>query len=86
VFFLAGGLIIPPVINIIRYFSALLLLFIDLYINIIKSNINISFVVSCFGSSITSGNNNYIISISIVLIRRYFDIMLCVIISSIILS
>jgi hypothetical protein len=86
VFFLAGGSVIPPIINIIRYSSALLLLFINLYIGIIKSNTGISFVVSCSGSGIISGDNSYIISISIVLIGRYLDIILCVIVSSIILS
>jgi hypothetical protein len=43
-------------------------------------------VVSCSSSSITSRNNNYIIGISIVLIGRYLDIILCVEVSSIISS
>jgi hypothetical protein len=68
VFFLAGGLVVPPAISIIRCSSALLLLFIDSYISIIKSNTGILFVVSYSSSSITSRDNNYIISISIGLI------------------
>jgi hypothetical protein len=82
VFFLAGGLVVPLVISIIRCSLALLLLFIDLYISIIKSNTSIFFVVSYSSSSITSRNNNYIISISIGLIGRYLNIMLYIIISS----
>jgi hypothetical protein len=85
-FLLAGGLVIPPAINIIRYSSAFLLLLIDLYISIIKSNTSILFIVSCFSSSIISGNNSYIISISISLIRRYLDIILYVKVGSAILS
>jgi hypothetical protein len=68
VFFLAGGLVVPLAISIIRYFSVLLLLFIDSCISIIKSNTSILFMVSCFGFSITSGDNSCIISASIVLI------------------
>jgi hypothetical protein len=82
VFFLAGGLVIPPAINIIRYFSALLSLLIDSYISIIKSNTGILFVVSCSGSGITSGDSSCIISASIVLIGRYLDVMLYVIVGS----
>jgi hypothetical protein len=86
VLFLAGGLVVPLAINIIGYFLVLLLLFIDSYISIIKSNISILFVVSCSSSSITSGDNNYIIGISIGLIGRYLDVMLCVIVNSAISS
>jgi hypothetical protein len=86
VFFLTGGLVIPLAIGIIRYFLALLLLFIDSYISIIKSNTNILFVVSCSSSSITSRDNSCIISTSISLIGQYLDIMLCVIINSAISS
>jgi hypothetical protein len=68
VFFLAGGLVIPLAISVIGYSSALLLLLIDLCVSVIKSNTNILFVVSCSSSSITSGDNSYIISISIGLI------------------
>jgi hypothetical protein len=85
-FFLAGGLVIPLAISIIGCFLVLLLLFIDLCISIIKSNINISFMVSCSSSSITSGDNSYIISISSSLIGQYLDIILYVKINSIILS
>jgi hypothetical protein len=86
VFFLAGGLIVPLAIDIIKYSSVLLLLLIDLCVSIIKSNTNILFVVSCFSSSIISRDNNYIIGILIILIGRYLDIMLYVVINSIILS
>jgi hypothetical protein len=86
IFFLAGGSIIPLVINVVKYFLVFLSLLIDLYISVIKSNTSISFVVSCFSSSITSGNNSYIISISIGLIGQYLDIMLCIIVNSIISS
>jgi hypothetical protein len=86
VLFLAGGLVVFLVISIIRCFLALLLLFIDLCISIIKSNTSILFVVSCSSSSITSGDNSYIIGISIDLIGRYLDIILYVIVGSVILS
>jgi hypothetical protein len=86
VFFLAGGLVIPPAIGIIGCSSVLLLLLIDLYISIIKSNTGISFVVSCSGSGITSGDNSCIISISIGLIGQYLDIMLYVVVGSIVSS
>jgi hypothetical protein len=86
VFFLARGSVVSLVIGILGYSSVLLSLFIDSYINIIKSNTNISFVVSCSGSSITSGNNNYIISTSIGLIGRYLDIMLYIVVNNIISS
>jgi hypothetical protein len=86
VLFLVGGSVVPPAISVIGCSLALLLLFIDLCVSIVKSNIAISFVVSCSGSSITSGNNSYIISISIGLIGRCLDIMLYVIINSAILS
>jgi hypothetical protein len=86
VLFLAGGSVIPLAISIIRYSLALLLLFIDSYISVIKSNTGILFVVSCSSSSITSGDNSYVISISIGLIGRYLDVMLCVIINSTISS
>jgi hypothetical protein len=86
VFFLAGGLVVLLAIGIIRCSSVLLLLLIDLYINIIKSNTSISFVVSYSSSSITSGNNSCIIDTSIGLIGRYLDVMLYVIISSAISS
>jgi hypothetical protein len=59
VFFLAGGLVVPLAIGIIGCSSALLLLLIDSCIGVIKSNTGISFVVSCSGSSITSGDNSY---------------------------
>jgi hypothetical protein len=68
VFFLAGGLVIPLAINIIRCFLALLLLLIDSCISIIKSNTGLLFVVSCFSSGIISRDNSYIISASIGLI------------------
>jgi hypothetical protein len=68
VFFLAGGLVIPLAISVIGYSSALLLLLIDLCVSVIKSNTNILFVVSCSSSSITSGDNSYVIGISIGLI------------------
>jgi hypothetical protein len=84
-FFLARGLVVPLAIGIIGCSSVLLLLFIDSYISIIKSNISILFVVSCSGSSITSGDNNYIISISIGLIEQYLNVILYVI-SSVISS
>jgi hypothetical protein len=86
VFFFSKNLVVPPAISIIRYFSALLLLFINSYISIIKLNTSILFVVSCSGSSITSGNNSYIISISIGLIGRYLNIMLYVKVNNIISS
>jgi hypothetical protein len=43
-------------------------------------------VVSCSSSGIISGNSSYIIGISIGLIGRYLDVMLCVVISSAISS
>jgi hypothetical protein len=86
VFFLAGGLVVPLAIGIVGCSSALLLLFIDSYVSIIISNASISFVVSCSGSSITSGDNNYIVGISIGLIERYLNVMLCVVIGSAISS
>jgi hypothetical protein len=86
VLFLVGGSIVPLAIGIIRCFLALLLLFIDSYISIIKSNAGVSFVVSCFSSSITSGDNSYIIGASIGLIGRYLDVTLYVIVSSAISS
>jgi hypothetical protein len=86
VFFLAKGLVVPPAISIIRYSLVLLSLLIDLYINIIKSNTGVLFMVSYSSSGITSGDNSYIIGASIGLIGRYLNIMLCVIISSTILS
>jgi hypothetical protein len=86
VLFLAGGSVVPLAIGIIRCFSVLLLLFIDLYVSIIKSNISILFVVSCSSFSITSGDNSYIIGTSIGLIGRYLDVMLYVIVGSIISS
>ena len=85
-FFLAGGLVVPLVIGVIGCSSVLLLLLIDSYISIIKSNIGILFVVSCSSSGIISGNSSYIIGISIGLIGRYLDVMLCVVISSAISS
>jgi hypothetical protein len=86
VFFLVGGSVVPPAIGIIGCFLALLSLFIDSYISIIKSNTSILFVVSCSGSGITSRDNSYIVSISIGLIGRYLDVMLCVMVGSTILS
>jgi hypothetical protein len=86
VFFLAGDSVVPPAISIIGCSSALPSLFIDLYISVIKSNTSVSFVVSCFGSGITSGDNSCIIGISIGLIGRYLDIMLYVVIGSTISS
>jgi hypothetical protein len=82
VFFLAGGSVVPPAISIIGYFLALLSLFINLCISIIKSNTNISFVVSCSSSSITSGDSSYIVGISIGLIGRYLDVTLYVVVGS----
>jgi hypothetical protein len=84
--FLAGGLVILLALGIVGYFSALLLLFIDSYVSIIKSNASISFVVSYSNSGITSGNNSCIIGASIGLIGRYLDIMLCVKVGSAISS
>jgi hypothetical protein len=86
VLFLAGGSVVPLAIGIIRCFSVLLLLFIDLYVSIIKSNTGILFVVSCSSSSITSGDNSCIIGISIVLIGRYLNIMLYVMVGNTISS
>jgi hypothetical protein len=86
VFFLAGGSVVPPAIGIVRCSLVLLSLLIDSYISIIKSNTNISFVVSCSSSGITSGDNSYIIGTSIGLIGRYLDVMLCVIVGSTISS
>jgi hypothetical protein len=86
VFFLAGGLVVPLAISIVRYSLAFLLLLIDLYVSIVKSNIGVLIVVSCSSSSITSGDSNCVIGISIGLIGRYLDVMLCVIISSAVLS
>jgi hypothetical protein len=73
VFFLAGGLIVFLAISVIRYSLVLLLLLIDSCISVIKSNTGILFVVSCSSSSITSGNNSYIIGISIGLIGQYLN-------------
>jgi hypothetical protein len=86
VFFLAGGLVVLLAIGIIRCSLALLLLFIDLYVSIVKSNTGVSFVVSCFGSGIISGDNSCIIGTSIGLIGRYLDVMLCVMVGSAISS
>jgi hypothetical protein len=86
VFFLAGGSVVLLAIGVIGWFLVLLLLLIDLYVSVIKSNTGILFVVSCSSSSITSGDNSYVISISIGLIGRYLDVMLCVIINSTISS
>jgi hypothetical protein len=86
VFFLAGGSVVPPAIGVLGYSSVLLLLFIDSYISVIKSNTSVLFVVSCSGSGVTSGDNNYIISISIVLIERYLNVILYVEVGSVILS
>ena len=86
VFFLAGGLVVPPAIGIVGCSSALLSLFIDSCVSVIKSNTGMLFVVSCFSSSIISRDNSYIIGISIGLIGRYLDIMLCVMINSAISS
>jgi hypothetical protein len=86
VFFLAGGLVVLLAIGIIKYSLAFLLLLIDSCINIIKSNTGMLFIVSCSSSGISSGDDSYIISISIGLIERYLNVMLCVIVSSVILS
>jgi hypothetical protein len=86
IFFLVEGLVVSLVISILGYSLAFLLLFIDLCIDIIKSNTSILFIVSGSGSSITSRDNSYIIGISIVLIGRYLDIMLYIIVSNIISS
>jgi hypothetical protein len=86
VFFLVGGSVVLLAIGVIGWFLVLLLLLIDLYISVIKSNTGILFVVSCSSSSITSGDNSCVISISIGLIGRYLDVMLYVIINSTILS
>jgi hypothetical protein len=86
VLFLVGGLVVPPAIGVVGCSSALLLLFIDLCVSIIKSNTSILFVVSCSSSSIISGDNNCIIGVSIGLIGQYLDIMLYVIVGSIISS
>jgi hypothetical protein len=68
VLFLAGGLVVPPAIGVIGYSLVLLLLLIDSYVSIIKSNTNILFVVSCSSSSITSGDSSCVIGTSIGLI------------------
>jgi hypothetical protein len=86
VFFLAGGLVVPLVIGVVGCSSALPSLFIDLCISVIKSNTGVSFVVSCSGSGITSGDSSYIIGTSIGLIGRYLDVMLYVIVGSTISS
>jgi hypothetical protein len=86
VFFLAGGSVVPLAIGVVGCSLALLLLLIDLCVSIIKSNTGILFVVSCSSSGITSGDNNYIISISIGLIGRYLDVILYVIVGSVISS
>jgi hypothetical protein len=82
VFFLARGLVIPPAISIIGCSLALLLLFIDSYVSVIKSNAGVLFVVSCSGSGITSGDSSCVIGISIGLIGRYLDIILYVVVGS----
>jgi hypothetical protein len=86
VFFLAGGLVVSLAISVLGCSLALLLLFIDSCVNIIKSNAGILFVVSCSRSGITSGDNSCIISISIVLIGRYLDVMLYIMVDSAISS
>jgi hypothetical protein len=86
VLFLAGGLVVLPAMGVIGCSLALLLLLIDSYIGIVKSNTGILFVVSYSSSSITSGDNSYIVGILIGLIGRYLDIILCVIVSSVISS
>jgi hypothetical protein len=85
---LAGGLVIFLAIGVIVCSSVLLLLLIDSCISIIESNTNsgILFVVSYSSSSIISGDNNYIISISISLIGQYLNIMLYVVIGNAISS
>jgi hypothetical protein len=84
VFFSARDSVVPLVISVVGYSSAPLLLFFDSYISIIKSNIHILFVVSYSSSSITSGDNSYIIGISISLIGWYLDVMLCIKVGSVI--
>jgi hypothetical protein len=86
VFFLARSSVVPPAIGVIGCSLVLLSLLIDSYISVIKSNTNISFVVSCSGSSIISGDNSYIIGISIGLIGRYLNIMLYIMVGSVISS
>jgi hypothetical protein len=86
ILFLARGLVVPPAIGIVGCSLVFLSPLIDLYIGIIKSNTGILFVVSCSSSGIISGDNSYIISISIGLIGRYLDVMLYVIISNAISS
>jgi hypothetical protein len=86
IFFLARGLVVPLAISIVRYFLVLLLLLIDLCISIIKSNINVLFIVSCSSSSITSRDNSCVIGISIVLIGRCLDVMLYIMVGSVISS
>jgi hypothetical protein len=86
VFFLAGGSVVPLAIGVVGYSLVLLLLLIDSYVGVIKSNANILFVVSCSSSGITSGDSSYVIGISIGLIGRYLDVMLCVIVGGAVLS
>jgi hypothetical protein len=86
VFFLAGGSVVPLTMGVIGCSSALLLLFIDSYVSVIKSNTGISFVVSCSGSGVTSGDNSCIIGTSIGLIGQYLDVMLCVMVGNTISS
>jgi hypothetical protein len=81
-----GGLIVLLAIGILGCSLVLLLLFIDSCIDVIKLNTGVLFVVSCSSSSITSGDSNYIISISIGLIGRYLDIILCIKVNNIVLS
>jgi hypothetical protein len=86
VFFLARGSVVFLAIGIIGCSSALLLLLIDSYVSIVKSNTGISFVVSYSGSGVTSGDNSYIIGASIGLIGRYLDVILCVMVGSVVSS
>jgi hypothetical protein len=86
VFFLAGGLVVSLVIGVLGCSSALLSLLIDLYIGVIKSNTGVLFVVSYSSSGITSGDSSCVISASIVLIGRYLDVMLYIIVGSVVLS
>jgi hypothetical protein len=88
VFFLAGGSVVPPAIGVLGCSSALPSPLIDSCISVVKSNSgsSMSFVVSCFGSGVTSGNSSYIVGASIGLIGRYLDIMLYVVVGSAVLS
>jgi hypothetical protein len=82
VLFLVGGLVVLLAISIIGCSSVLLSIFIDSCVGVVKSNAGVLFVVSCSGSGVTSGDSSYVVGVSIVLIGRYLDVMLCVVVGS----